>query len=323
MGQTVLPPVPGLTYKREVFKASSTFTLPMTAQNKFDAVLISGGGGGGRANQAGSGYACTPGCGSMVYVTEVPCTNGTTLTITIGAGGAGATQSPATNYGVSGTDSSITGIVGNGTSTSIVCPGGSNGRMLNVSSTSGYPGPLFQGSFFRATGSGSSSGAYQTGSIGFGSFHANQGFFRQSGGQVVPQTLFQKRFDMYFSSGSNNFSTTVSSTGGPIPLLGSYLHAAVGGTGTASVFPAGGVTANTFIAGSGGGCVNSYSRAGLGGGGGAGGRSNTAALGGTGGNGSANSGGGGGAGGKNTNTVANTGIGGNGGSGLIIIGYWG
>jgi hypothetical protein len=322
MGQTVLPPVPGLSYKREVFKASSTFTLPMTAQNKFDAVLIGGGGGGGRSRYTTSNNWGFGGGGSFVYVQDVYCTNGTTLTITIGAGGAGATQSPSTFYASGGTASTITGIAGNGVSTSITSNGGSAGRHINANSNGDYSAGYAPTSNFKLANGGTSSDKFTAVTHGFGSFHKASGASRYG----VTRSLFNMRNTIY-PGGLGSLAlmnTEGNTTGGPIPLLGSYLHAAVGGTGTTGTVAGNPGTANTFIGGGGGASNNGYQTSGSGGGGGAGGLSTTGGtLGGTGGAGAVNSGGGGGAGGKNTVTIGNTGIGGAGGSGLIIIGYWG
>lgn len=321
MGQTVLPPVAGLTYRREVFKASSTFTLPMSAQNKFDAVLVPGGGGGGRNPNMATNRITTGGCGGMLYVKDVYCTNGTTLTITVGAGGAPATFAASGTDGSSGTASSITGIAGNGISTSITSTVGPAGRGRYAPTYQTYNGPIasvvLTGLYGRL---GSKYIGANTG-FGFGATSKTTGHARYGN----PSQFFQTKSGIYQSSvGNLTINQQSNSTGGPIPLLANYLHATAGATGTTGTSPGATSTANTFFAGAGGGGRGISSYAGIGGAGGAGGISTSAGtLSGNGGNGSANSGGGGGGAGKNNASNANQGDGGTGGSGFVIIGYWG
>jgi hypothetical protein len=321
MGLSSLPPTPGLSYKRQYFASSGTFTLPMSAQNKFDAVLVSGGGGGGRAKYTSTSLWGFGGGGGVLYATEVFCTNGTTLTVTVGAGGAGCPAPGSTFYATAGTASSISGIAGNGVSTSITSPAGNGGRSLNVDYQAAYPGNSSSTVSWRFGTSGKTSDKFSNAGSGFGTFQRAVG----SSQYGVSRTIFETRNLVYTTAGASRpVSDTSGFTGGPIPLLGNYLHAAVGSTGTTGTVSGSGSTANTFFAGQGGSNNNSYQTVGTGGGGGSGGRSTTGAtLGGTGGNGTANTGGGGGAGGKNTATITNTGAGGTGGSGFVIIGYWG
>ena len=319
MGQSVLPPTPGLSYKREYFAASSTFTLPMTAQNKFDAILVSGGGGGGRSINTSNSFFSMGGGGGILYVTEVYCLNGTTLTITVGGGGAGAPAPGSTSYAAAGTASSISGITGNGVSTTISSPAGFGGRSLNKDYNSVYAGNNSNVVSWRFGSTANNSDKFSNAGSGFGSFQRAMG----TGKYGESRNIFQTKNGVY-SGGNRPINDTTYITGGPIPLLGNYLHSSVGGTGTAGTVAGSGSTANSFFGGMGGTNSNNYQTVGVGGGGGSGGRSTTGGtLGGTGGNGSTNSGGGGGAGGKNTATISNTGAGGNGGSGFIIIGYWG
>jgi hypothetical protein len=322
MGLVSLPPVPGLTYKREYFASSSTFTLPMSAQNKFDAILVSGGGGGGRSPFNGANYVCYGGGGAFVYMKDVFCTNGTTLTVTIGAGGAGAIQSSAQTNGADGNVSTISGIVGNGVSTSISSPIAALGFGANSDqATTSYRGNVSPQTSSRMVGNSYNTDRNGAIGVGVGNFSKGSGNTRLG----VPRTVFQSANSIYQSSiGSQSFNDASGNTGGPIPLLANYLHSAVGGTGTTGTSGGATGTANTFFAGGGGGGRSTGINQGVGGGGGCGGLSTTGGtLGGTGGNGAANSGGGGGGGGKNTVTGTNTGSGGAGGSGFIIIGYWG
>lgn len=323
MGQLVLPPTPATTYIREVFLSSGTFTLPKTAFNKFDCLLVSGGGGGARSNATG-GISAQGGSGLVGYFSEVYCLNETVLTVTVGAGGAGAT-SPGNN-GADGTASTITGITGNGASTSLSSSAARGGPYANTSTaqTPNMPNAIAGG--LRNAGNNSGNISKNIGfGVGFGGFAVATGM--QSGYALSGQSIFSanNRSIQYFP-GNGNLQGTSNSTGGPIPLAGSLLHAAVGSNGTAGTRAGGTSTANTFFAGSGGGgYYGGYpARDGQGGGGGGGGPSQTGAtFSGAGGNASTNSGGGGGGGGRNTITAANSGNGGNGGSGFVVIGYWG
>ena len=258
----------------------------------------------------------------LAYFSEIFCTNGTTLTITIGAGGAGLTS--GNGSGADGTASTITGIAGNGASTSIssgAAKGGAVGSVYN-------PGNLSPQVGFKTLTGGYGGGANYQGkqqSQGFGigmvSFHSGTTSSQSTGNQ----SLFGGTGNQIKQAGTQTVVFNTGGTGGPIPLLGSLLHASVGTSGTAGTLAGGSSTANTYFAGTGGGGNYIYvGSAGQGGGGGGGGGSNNSAIpGGNGGNGSANSGGGGGGSGLCNPLRANSGTGGNGGSGLIVIGYWG
>lgn len=316
MGQTVLPPVPGLSYRREVFLSSTTFTLPMSNIGKFDCVLVSGGSGGGTAGTStGRSFG---GTGSASYFHDIVCNPGTTLTITIGAGGTG-TVTLNVNGG-NGTATTITGITGNGAATTLSSgaavggAAGNNKPEQNLGNTSGWTRAIGYG---RPIGM---SAGFGFGMVGLASGQRdargdlNQNIF---GGTNVKEILTGSGQPIRSFSGS---------TGGPIPLLGSMLHANVGTSGAASALMSGGTsTANTYFAGSGGGSYYTTVSAGVGGGGGGGAPTNSGAggSGGLGGNGAANSGGGGGGGGVRQSLYSSSGLGGNGGSGFAIIGYWG
>lgn len=317
MGQSVLPPTPPVGYNRVVFLSSGTFTLPKTAYNKFDCILVSGGGGGAR--QGATNQKTSGGFGLFGYFQEVFCNNETTLTVTVGGGGAGATS--AGNNGAEGTPSTITGITGNGVSTSLTSGAASGGRIFT---SSGFSTNVNDNVMIAFQGYGNY-GNFRGGNVGWGmgsfSLSPNTGRYSMNARNLFNTTIQRRPA----SAGGDSAQMQGTGNGSPLPLLGNLIHAAVGSYGTNSVFTGGGSTANTFFAGGGGGSY--YTAAGLpgnGGGGGAGGMSNAGGTpSGTGGNGSANSGGGGGGAGRNTGNNTNTGNGGNGGSGFVIIGYWG
>jgi hypothetical protein len=318
MGQVTIPAPAGLKYNRQVFLASGTFTLPTTAFNKFDCVLVGGGGGGARTSTSQRGNG---GGGVFAYFADVYCTNGTTLTITVGAGGAGATT--LGSNGALGSASTISNILGNGASTTLTSGQGSEG-FVKGTTTNQYAGPIANISsnvvgnspFVSQMNSGNQRAGYGPGSFAAGSAGlSNGGNGAQIGSGYLRQFITSNPYYQYratFEKGSAIY-----------PLLGDRLHATPGSAGQTVDGPGGISTPDTFFAGAGGGVFTVTGGTGSGGGGGGGGYSNTAALSGNGGNGSANSGGGGGSCGVNVNTTTNTGNGGNGGSGFVIIGYWG
>lgn len=320
MGITVYPPQIK-TYNIQYFPASSTFTLPTTGINQFDCLLVAGGGGGGRVNNVN--YAGQGGMTSMVYFQNTYCTNGSVLTITVGAGGAGSTT--LATGGSNGSATSISGLTGNGVSNTLttgIGQGGSGTYAL----TSGYNSPnlgSWNGSFLN-TNAGNTFANNLFGS-GMASYAGAAG--TDEGYSYTSHNLWNGTTYAYVYNQSNQF--LVGGNGAAAPLLGSYLHSATGGTGTAGTSAGGACSANTFFAGSGGsGGNNNLNQTNgcptYGGGGGGGGQSATGGtLAGNGGNASANSGGGGGGGGGNMVTAANSGNGGNGGSGFAIIGWWG
>ena len=317
MGLNTIPVPLGLTYRRQYFSATTTFTLPTTNINEFDCVIVSGGSGGAKANltsRRGRG-----GMGLYTYHSNVFCTAGTTLTITIGAGGAGATVSG--NDGAAGNASTITGIAGNGVTTSLTCNGPEGGKHNNNTAV-GFSAPqgmmLLGGRSLPATQSTNVSvgpGKFGQQPSLSGNYSYNNANQLLSGSFFAPAPGGSYR-QSYFGEGGG---------AGIFPLLGEYLHATAGSSGTTVASGTGGTsTANTFFAGHGGGSNQTTTGTnGNGGGGGGGGAGSGATTGGAGGNASANSGAGGGGGGKNTSTEGGHGNGGNGGSGFIIIGYWG
>lgn len=321
MGQIVLPPVPGISYNRVVFLSSGTFTLPKSAFNKFDCVLVSGGGGGAGANNTNPRKSLG-GSGCAAYFHDIFCTNETTLTVTVGAGGAGGAA--ATN-GTPGTESTITGLAGNGVATSLSSGNAKQGVRSATSDSNGNISPQVGRNLTNNGGSYAAKG--MAAGFGFGVTAFSSGFRNSSGYAGYNSNIFGSNLSVgaYITgtvANSPNFQR--GGTGGPVPLLGSLLHATAGGTGTTGQSAGGISTANSYFAGAGGGSQYGSSGAGFGGGGGAGGQSNNSSISsGSGGAGSVNSGGGGGAGGQNQAGGSLLGVGGNGGSGFVVIGYWG
>jgi hypothetical protein len=326
MGLSSLPAAAGLSYNRVVFLSSGTFTLPKTAFNKFDCVLVSGGGGGGGANNT-TPRRSMGGSGAAAYFHDIFCSNETTLTVTVGAGGTG---SAAGTQGGQGNESTVTGLAGNGASTSLSSGSASGGKIANGGGSQGIISPQVARNITNNGGTNPARSVAAGWGFGVSAFASGQ---RYNGGYPgVNLNIFGSTAG---GSGSTirsyiNGATTSADanqrggTGGPIPLLGNLLHAAKGSDGSAGQTAGGLAVANTYFAGTGGGSEYGGVQTGLGGGGGAGGQSNNSGIAsGNGGAGSANSGGGGGAGGQNQAGGSLLGTGANGGSGFVVIGYWG
>jgi hypothetical protein len=317
MGLNTLPPQPGVSWKRVVFLSSGTFTLPKNSYNMFDAILVAGGGAGAKGNTTSSnprgGYS------NASYFQNVYCLNETVLTITIGAGAATTTVGGTGN---SGNATTISGITGSGVSDTISSGTPAGGRTVGTSgslSGSGSPSAMLT-----MMASGNYGNAAMPRGFGFGVVSSGGGAAYSNGTDAYD--IFGNGAQLGANQGFGNVTFGPTGKGGPLPLLGSLLHAAVGSSGTAGVGAGGTGTANSFFAGNGGtGRAGNYAgQKGKGGGGGAGGGSNSGpTLSGSGGAAAVNSGGGGGGSGGNSVTGGNTGSGGAGGSGFVIIGYWG
>lgn len=154
------------SYWYHMFPFTSTFT-PSTNLTNVDYLVVAGGGGGGsqswRDEGAGGGGAgglrctvdATGGGGSLE--SKISLNSGTSYTITVGAGGAGA---PISGYGVVGSDGGASSIAGTGLTTiSTVGGGGGAGADTGVANNGG---------------SGGGAGAY--GKTTQGSGTANQGY---------------------------------------------------------------------------------------------------------------------------------------------------
>ena len=71
----------------ESFTSSGTFSVP-TGVTSADVLVVAGGGGGGADNGGGGG------AGGLIFMPGYPLTPGGTVTVTVGCGGTGATNSP-------------------------------------------------------------------------------------------------------------------------------------------------------------------------------------------------------------------------------------
>jgi hypothetical protein len=287
------------SYWYHVFNKSGTFTPSQNLSN-VDYLVVAGGGGGGSANtnavSAGGGAGglrCTVGAtgGGSSLPSALSLTASANYTITIGAGGNGATISaPATN----GSNSSISGT---GISTVTSTGGGNGGTQPGFLSPDSLPS--IGGSGGGAAWGWSIPSAGSTGAAGTD----NEGY---AGGSIT-------------TGGSANSSAG----GGGAGAVGSNNGSSgnVGGNGGNGVTTTISGTSTTYAGGGGGAAYGSGSTAGTGGTGGGGNASNsevtTAA-----GNGTANTGGGGGgASNRNAATGLSQKNGGAGGSGIIIVRY--
>ena len=303
----------------DTFTATGTWTKPSGA--KMVMVEMLGAGGGGGKGSYGQSTGGKGGGGGVYVVAYYPAADlPSTMTVTIGAGGTGATTDNSAGAAGGSTTWSGTGI------TTLTAFGGSGGGGATSSSGAGA------GNF--AAGSGSSGG------IGNGTLAASNGVGLGSYGGPLGTTT-NPGGAAYFGGaggGSNTSSSSYATDGGS-----SYMGGAGGGAGgndysggaeTASAGGRSGVVITTLnwgggIAGGGGTAGTNRGQAGGngttqvlgfmagnggGGGGGSGGQSFAGGAGGTGGYGS-----GGGGGGCGTPTSGN---GGNGGNGYVRITSW-
>lgn len=284
--QTVPAAGGGVTPKVVEFTSTGTFTAPANCQY-VEVFLVGGGAGGGGAREAGTLCAGGGGGGGQVIVyRKIPVTGGTSYTVTIGAGGAGASTDVG---GADGNDSSFGSLL-------TAFGGGGGGTMPST-------GPAFRPRV-RATGGGQATRNSALSSAGGG---ANPVTVQTSGfdPNAIERTIsVPLNHDNYAAingslTGSLPFGN-INSTGS---MAGYGIEGFGGGGHGASQFSVSGATPFGAISVAGGGTGGLFSS----------GSAN-------GGNGTANRGGGGGGGGRPASgSNAN---GGNGGSGYALVVYW-
>lgn len=349
MGLTTSPVIKPKVYTVQQFTASGTWSVPATT-DMVDVFMVGGGAGGGGigintySNNGGGGYGGGP--GAIVYVTNYPVTPSSSITYTIGAGGAGGVGT------VVGNNNYVGGAAGGNTIFgSIYAPGGGVklGTLGQATTTSRRGGWGVYAAKSREMADEYSNDSYQniTTATWQASYDPNALGFPLGPNSFVVYTDFYKGTQSANSGkiypgdapgGGNNNST---GQWGQVAFVGvkkgwSRLFANITEpVGTAGGAANSGLTAQPYSAtggwgGYGGGGLeltsNQYGYI-YGYGGGGGGtignttRANTTTAGGAAG---ANSGsGGGGAYVTSANpAVSQTGNGGAGGSGVIIIGYW-
>jgi hypothetical protein len=271
-------------YYYHTFLSSGTFTPTQNLSN-VDYLVVAGGGGGSSSGGGAGGLRCTVDAtgGGGTLESRLSLTSSTAYTVTVGAGGAGASNGQI----ALGSDGSSSSIAGTGLTT-ISTVGGGGGVYQIQNSTPGRTGGSGSGGY---TGGGLTNPGTNTGGAGT----ANQGF---AGGAAGPWA------DATSSSGGGGGAGAV---GGTAPSVNS---AGVGGNGVTTSISG---TSTTYAGGGGGGIyVNGAAKAGGTGGGGLGSTNNAAGSSGT-----ANRGGGGG--GFYSETYKNAAY--SGGSGLVIVRY--
>ena len=263
------------TYYYHTFGSSGTFTPKQSLTA--DVLVIAGGGGAGGGD--GEGGA---GAGGLVYNASTSLANATAYTVTVGAGGTGATGLSATkggNSNLTGGALSLTAAVGGGTS-----PGGHS----------------------RTDGGSGAGGTYSEGYAGYYAGTATSGQGNNGGtGQIISSSYsIGGGGGGAGSAGANATTTNAGNGGNGSSTYSSWANAT--GTGV-----------NGYYAGGGGGGTDYRVSGNLNGTGGLGGAGNGGVNGAAGTNAVVNTGSGGGAGGYNGSFNA----GGNGGSGIVIIRY--
>lgn len=135
MGSTVYPAAGGgVTQKTQEFTSTGTFTVPSNCTT-IEILLVGGGGGGASTSNVSSVTYAGGGGGGQVVKKYLTVTAGSTYTVTIGAGGAGATAN-ASNGSVGG-NSSFGSL--------LVCGGGGYGGTRNTAGGAGAAGTNAQG----------------------------------------------------------------------------------------------------------------------------------------------------------------------------------
>jgi hypothetical protein len=118
---------------RQTITTSTTWTVPAGITQAF--VIVAGGGGGGGATSTTSGGG---GTGGTVWMGQIPVTPGDTFAVTIGAGGIGAINNNAFNYGDQGQRGSGTTFAGS--SIVIAAAGGDGGQGNTTAATTNING---------------------------------------------------------------------------------------------------------------------------------------------------------------------------------------
>ena len=282
-------------------RSSLVFSFdPANKKSSAVEVLVVAGGGGGGMDMGGGG-----GAGGVVYRSAHSVQTGTPISVTVGAGGAGAPNQYAANpiAGSLGSNSVFDGLVAYGgggggsghreppwggeTGRVGGCGGGDSARYNNYASlTDGYNRSQFDTSQGYDGGRGSPANAYKAGGGG-GAAQSGGG-----GGNTYPGNGGQG-----FLSAINGTSLYWAGGGGGANHTGTAGNGGLGGGGGGSAYVG-------YAGGTGGAGLNS-------------GSNGTAAVSAIGGAGGANTGGGGGG------ASHSSGVGGAGGSGIVIVRYYG
>lgn len=275
----------------QIFTSSGTWTKPAGAKS-VSIQLIGGGGGGGSGRKGAAGTVRAGGAGGGAggwSTSTFPVSIlGSTVTVTVGTGGAGGASRTAND------SSGLPGTSGNPTTFGgwLRAGGGSGGSGGATGAASGG----FSGQLFPPSSSSSQNGGQSSATGTGGTSSGNNQYAPGAGG------------------GAGGITTAnVASSGGNGGGVGSSGVSTGSGYGTSI---SGGPAGTSGGAGSNGNV--SPTNSGIGGSGGGGGASSTTTNGGNGGNG-ATYGGGGGGGGAATNSVGNSGAGGSGAKGIAII----
>ncbi|MFZ6757972.1 hypothetical protein ACO0K9_12255 [Undibacterium sp. Ji50W] len=309
------------------FTASGTFTMP-TRVNGWRTRVTGGGGGGGGGNQDTTNMgAAGGGGGACQQKILTPIATGTTLTITVAAGGTGGagTNNASTGTGSPGVAGGTSSIAAGGVTYNIAYGGGGGmqSKLSNASYGGGGGGGAGSGTAGLGSGSTPTGGApaAQVGGApsflgtpalpdnvglggGGGAGTAGRAEWGGAGGGGVGSAGAGA---LYGGGGGGGASSATSSDGQAGGACGVY---AIGGGGTAGIrgvspTSGGNGTSRDYACGDGGGgggCANSGTN-----------------NGGNGGNGGSPGGGGGGAG---CSTGGTGGNGGTGGRGEVLVDYW-
>ncbi len=180
--------------RKAVFTANGAFTVPDFVTTIWVSGCAGGGGGGssgGGTSTAGGGGGAGGGAGEPALKTPISVTPGHTLSITIGAAGAGGAAPPSDTAGNNGTSGGNTVLEDSTAATTLLTltggsggnGGGGAGAQGGASPSSGYPGGgAGRDSIYSADGGTGGSGPFGGGGgLGRGAAGYNAGFAGNSG----------------------------------------------------------------------------------------------------------------------------------------------
>ena len=235
-------------YRIHTFTTVGTSSLVVTRGGPVEVLVIAGGGGGG-GNSAQSHPGGGGGAGELIYNPSFVISG--TVSVTVGAGGAGEVITPFTNS-LAGSNSSLGSLTANG---------GGRGGHQNENGGSGGSG----GGGGRGFPPGGTTGGASTRTIGFG--NAGGG----SGSDLATNTASAGGGGGAGGTGRNSYDSSKATEGGPgftYTISGSAITYAAGGSGGSRSDSLNGVSgaANTGSGGGGGGgSSGSYTSGGSGG----------------------------------------------------------
>lgn len=232
----------GVTYRVHTFLSSSNLTI--TESGSVEVLVVAGGGSGGGSTAGGGG------AGGLIYDNSYYVNAGQTITVTVGAGGAGVAQTTVGNDGNNSVfgDITATGGGGGGMTTgsggAVGRNGGSGGGGAHyVSMNYGTPGTGIPGQGYDGgNGSTGDQNSFPSGGGGGAGGKGGDATNTKSGNGGIGQPYGLTGTTVYYAGGGGGGSSTNGGDGG----------AGGGAAGTSNGYAGGTATANTGGGGGGG-----------------------------------------------------------------------